>query len=112
MHNESQAKPQHDPDTARIKLLEAIARSVLLKATYNGQTLTLAPHALFTRRGDLFVSALNLTKNWRSSDEMHLGYFKVTGLAGVELTQERFEALPNSAPSYAHAGDELVLAVA
>lgn len=111
MHNGVQAQPAHNPDVSRIKLLEAIAKSVLLTARYNGQTLTLAPHALFARHGDLFVSALNLTKNWRSSDEMHLGYFKVAGLASIELTQEPFKALPNSKHSFAHAGDELVLAV-
>ena len=93
--------------------MEAIARSVLLTARYNGQGLTLAPHALFARRGDLFVSALNLTKNWRSPEERRLGYFKLAGLADVELTQEPFEALPNfAADALGQANDEMLLAVA
>ena len=92
--------------------MEAIARTMLLTARYNGQALTLAPHALFARRGDLFVSALNLTKNWRSLEEKRLGYFKLAGLEDVELTQEFFEALPNfAAQALARAEDELLLAV-
>ena len=101
--------PLNDP---RMTVMEAIARAVLLTAQYNGQLLTLAPHALFSRRGDLFVSALNLTKNWRSAEEKRLGYFKLAGLAQVELTQEPFEALPNfAADAVAQPGDALLLAV-
>jgi hypothetical protein len=107
MHND-----QPDSDLARLKLLEAIARGVLLTARYNGQTLTLAPHALFARRGDLFVSALNLAKNRRPDDEPRLGYFKLSGLAAVELTDEPFEALPKTAALLARSEDELILAVA
>jgi hypothetical protein len=96
----------------RLTVMEAIARTVLLTAQYNGQALTLAPHVLFARRGDLFVSALNLTKNWRSADEKRLGYFKLAGLAHVELTQETFLALPNfAAEALAQPDDELLLAV-
>lgn len=57
-HISAMQNDQSDPNLVRIKIMEAIARSVLLRARYNGQTLTLAPHALFARRGDLFVSAL------------------------------------------------------
>lgn len=93
--------------------MEAIARTVLLTARYNGQTLTLAPHALFARRGDLFISALNLTKNWRSPEERRLGQFKLAGLADVERTQEPFEALPNFAmQSLSQPEDKLLLAIA
>ena len=91
--------------------MEAIARRMLLTGRYNGQTLTLAPHALFARRGDLFVSALNVAKNWRSADERRLGYFELAGLADVEVTGEPFETLPNSAALLAQIDDELLLAV-
>src|SRR3546814_4556485 len=50
----------------RLKLMEAIARRRMVTAQYNGNRMTLAPHLMFERRGDLFVSALNLGKNWRS----------------------------------------------
>ena len=92
-------------------VLEAIARRVLLIAAYNGQRLTLAPHALFSRRGELYASALNLSKNWRADEERRLGYFKVAGLAAVEVTDDSFEALPNAAEMLAGAGDEVLLAV-
>src|SRR3546814_7661725 len=47
----------------RLKLMEAIARRRMISASYNGNRMTLAPHLMFERRGDLFVSALNLGKN-------------------------------------------------
>lgn len=106
MHN------QQDSDHSRIKIMEAIARSMILTARYNGQALTLAPHALFARRGELFVSALNLSKNWRSADERRLGYFKLAGLADVEVTREPFDALPNTAALLSQSDDELLLAIA
>ena len=102
-----------DTDEPRIRIMEAIARGRLLTARYNGQTLTLAPHALFARRGDLFVSALNLAKNRRSDDQPCLGYFKLAGLTDVGVTAEPFEALPNAAASLSPSdGDELILTVA
>lgn len=101
-----------DPDHVRVTMMEAVARSVLLTARYNGQTLTLAPHALFARRGDLFVSALNLTKNWRSEDEKRLGYFKLSGLADVELSDEPFVVLQQGASAVPRSDDELILAAA
>lgn len=106
MHNQS------DPGDVRIKVMEAIARSVLLTAQYNGQTLTLAPHALFSRHGDLFVSALNYSKNRRVDDELRLGYFKLAGLAEIELAEEPFDALPGREGLLARSDDELILAVA
>lgn len=100
-----------DLDVSRIKIIEGIARRVLLTARYNGQVLSLAPHALFARHGELFVSALNLSKNWRSDDERRLGHFKVAGLGEVEVTGEPFEVLETSEPLLARPDDDLVLAV-
>jgi len=64
----------------RLKLIEAIARRQAIEVSYNGKRIKLAPHLLFERRGDLFVSALNLSKNWRTDEERRLGQFKLTGL--------------------------------
>jgi hypothetical protein len=94
-----------------LRVLEGIARKVLLTAAYNGQRLTLAPHSLFARRGELYTSALNLTKKWRTAEDRKLGYFKVSGLAGVELTEQPFESLPGAEAMLAKADDELVLTV-
>lgn len=75
MYNDQSAS-----DLPRIRIMEAIARGQLLTARYNGQTLTLAPHALFSRHGDLFVSALNPAKSRRADDQPRLGMFKLAGL--------------------------------
>lgn len=91
--------------------MEGIARKVLVTARYNGQALSLAPHALLARHGELFVRALNLSKNWRSDDEKRLGHFKVAGLAAVEVTEESFEVLPTSEPLLSKPDEDLVFAV-
>src|SRR3546814_18085896 len=72
----------------RLKLMEAIARRRMISASYNGNRMTLAPHLMFERRGDLFVSALNLGKNWRSEEERRLGHFKLDGLGAAELLED------------------------
>jgi hypothetical protein len=82
-------------DDTRLKLMEAIARKKLVTAQYNGQVLTLAPHLLFERRGDLFISALNLNKSWRSDEEPRLGHFKLGGLAEIALSDDGFDPLPS-----------------
>ncbi|MGX7895984.1 hypothetical protein [Tsuneonella sp. HG222] len=112
MHNDISDRAEDDPDLCRMRILEAIARRLLLTANYNGQRLTLAPHALFARHGDLFVSAVNLTKSWRADEEKRLGYFNVAGLACVEIAQDTFELLPDSGPLLLQAGGELILAAA
>ena len=50
-------------DDTRLKLMEAIARKRKVTAHYNGQVLTLAPHLLFERRGELLIRAVNLNKS-------------------------------------------------
>lgn len=95
----------------RLKLMEAIARRRTVTAQYNGNVMELAPHQMFERRGDLFVSALNLSKNWRSDDERRLGHFKLDGLAATELREETFVPLPSFQPAAPHAEDTLLLAV-
>ncbi|MDO9361903.1 MAG: hypothetical protein Q7T60_03180 [Sphingopyxis sp.] len=82
-----------------------------MTAHYNGQILTLAPHLLFERRGDLFVSALNLNKNWRSDEDPRLGHFKLGGLASIELIEETFDPLPNFEAAAPHDEDTPLLAV-
>ena len=108
MHNENSTKPNGDP---RMVLFEAIARKRAVTAEYNGVQMRLAPHVLFERRGDLFLSALNLTKNWRSEDEKRLGHFKLDGLGETALTEDGFEPLPSFQPAAPQPDDTLVLAI-
>jgi hypothetical protein len=95
----------------RLKLMEAIARKRTVCARYNGNSMKLAPHLLFERRGDLFVSALNMSKKWRSEDERRLGHFKLDGLAATELNDETFDPLPSFEATVPSSEDTLVLAV-
>ena len=108
MHNEPSAKSSNDP---RMVLFEAIARKRAVTAQYNGVRMRLAPHVLFERRGDLFLSALNMTKNWRSDDEKHLGHFKLDGLGETILTDEGFDPLPSFEAAAPQPDDTLVLAI-
>ncbi|WP_309623434.1 hypothetical protein [Novosphingobium sp.] len=78
---------------ASLTVMEAIARKRAIAALYNGQRIVLAPHLLFERHGDQFVSALNAGKSWRSDEEPRLGQFKLAGLGALELLDEPFEPL-------------------
>jgi hypothetical protein len=95
----------------RIKLMEAIARKQSIAARYNGASMKLAPHLIFERHGDLFVSALNMDKAWRSDDERRLGQFKLAGLSAAELLDEKFESLPTFDGEPPRHGDVVVLAI-
>lgn len=95
----------------RLKFMEAIARKRMVSARYNGAVITLAPHVLFERHGDLYLSALNLSKNWRSDEDRRLGQFKLAGLAAAELLDEPFDPLPSYEPATPRSDDTLVLAV-
>lgn len=79
----------------RLVMMEGIARRRIVEATYNSTVITLAPHLLFERHGDLYLSALNLNKNWRSDEDPRLGQFKIAGLASAAILEEEFEPLPN-----------------
>ncbi len=95
----------------RLTLMEAIARKRVVTAHYNGQLMKLAPHQMFERRGDLFVSALNLDKNWRSDDERRLGHFKLDGLVAPAIIDAEFDPLPSFEAAAPQSDDTLLLAV-
>ncbi|MFM5931672.1 MAG: hypothetical protein ACKOPQ_12255 [Novosphingobium sp.] len=95
----------------RLIVMEAIARKRLLAANYNGLRIDLAPHLLFERHGDLYVSALNLGKTWRSDEEPRLGQFKLAGLGAPEVLEGEFEPLPNFSPETPRETDTLILSV-
>lgn len=96
---------------ARLKLMEAIARRRAVTAQYNGTVVKLAPHLLFERHGDLFVSALNMSKNWRADDERRLGHFKLDGLGATMLLDEPFDPLPSFEATPPRTEDTLILTV-
>jgi hypothetical protein len=91
--------------------MEAIARKRTVAARYNRDNIKLAPHLLFERRGDLFVSALNMSKNWRPDDVPRLGQFKLAGLMAAELLDESFDPLPSYDTATPRSDDTLVLTI-
>lgn len=95
----------------RLKVMEAITRKQAVSARYNGDTIKLAPHMVFERHGDLFVSALNMSKEWRSADEMRLGQFKLAGLSAAELLPEPFVTLSCYDRTPPREGDVLIFSV-
>ncbi|AOR79906.1 hypothetical protein QUC32_05205 [Novosphingobium resinovorum] len=95
----------------RLTLMEAIATRKFVTARYNGNTITLAPHMLFERHGDLVVSAMNPAKARRSDEEPGLGQFKLAGLSSMELLNEHFEPLPSYDGTPPRSDDSLILSV-
>ena len=95
----------------RLLLMEAIARKRTIAANYNGQRIVLAPHLLYERHGDQYVSALNHAKVWRSDEEPRLGQFKLAGLVSAELLDDSFEPLASFDGAVPREGDVAVLAV-
>src|SRR3546814_17771240 len=82
----------------RLKLMAAIARRRMISASYNGNRMTLAPHLMFERSRDLFVSALNPGKTWRSEEERRRRHSKPDGLAAAALLRTGFWPLPHCQP--------------
>ena len=72
-------------------LLEAIVKQLAVAAVYNRTEVTLAPHVLYTRHGDLHVDAITLERDGRPPREVKLGTYKLTGLSSVRLTARRFQ---------------------
>ena len=78
------------PDPATPVFLEAIVKRQAVAATYNRADLTLAPHILYTRHGDLHVDAVTIDRDGRPPREEKVGTFKLAGLSAVRLTPRRF----------------------
>ena len=73
-------------------VLEAIVKLQAIAGTYNRADVTLAPHILYTRHGELHVDALTLERDGRPPKEPKIGTFKLTGLGAVRLTPRKFTA--------------------
>jgi hypothetical protein len=91
--------------------MEAIARKRAVTALYNGAVIKLAPHQIFERHGDLFVTALNLSKNWRADEERRLGQFKLAGLKDVTPLEEAIASLPSYDGKLPRPEDILILSI-
>lgn len=98
-------------DPATPVLLEAIVRKQAVAITYNRTSITLAPHVLYTRHGDLHVDGVTLEREGRAPKEQKLGTFKLAGLSGVRITPRRFTASALFDPAADRYMGETVMAV-
>jgi hypothetical protein len=76
----------------RMILRIAVARGVMVMATYNRRRVRLAPHALYTRHGEPFLDAVTVEQDGWPPNSRRLGAFKLDGLTGITATTTRFRA--------------------
>lgn len=105
MHNDAPTAPPLDLNRT---VLEAIARRVCLRATYNRGEVLLAPHILHQRHGELYLDAVTLERDGRPPREIKLGTFKLLGLHDLAIVERPFTPDPSfSAKSPRYAGGTL-----
>jgi len=61
----------------------AIRDMTCVRAVYNRNAIRLAPHALYSRNGDLFVDGVVLERDGQPPRELKLGTFKLDGLKAL-----------------------------
>lgn len=71
-------------------MFEAIVRLITVSATYNRGTVTLAPHAIYTRHDEMYVDAVTLDRDGKPPREEKIGVFKLDGLKDVKLAGQGF----------------------
>ena len=98
------------PETTPI-VLEAIVRRHAIAATYNRTDITLAPHILYTKHGELHVDAVTLERDGKPPKETKLGVFKLSGLGGMRITPRQFEVSKLFVPGDPKYDGETVMAV-
>lgn len=75
-------------------VFEAIVRMQCIAASYNRTEVTLAPHVLYTKHGELYLDGVVLLRDGRPPKDGKVGSFKLIGLGGVRLTPRRFAIHP------------------
>ena len=71
-------------------MFEAIVRLRAVTATYNKGSVTIAPHILYTRHGEIYVDATTLERDGKPPREEKLGTFKLEGLGEPSITDRPF----------------------
>ncbi len=99
------------PEGPAPTIFEAIVRKACVTATYNRTDVLLAPHAIWTRHGDMFVDAVTVRLNGNPPRETKLGTFKLIGLSNIGRTDEPFEVFHEFNPIDDKYGGEVVFAV-
>src|SRR6478735_7898801 len=75
-------------------MFEAIVRLITVSATYNRGSVTIAPHILYTRHGEMYVDAVTVDRDGKPPREVKIGTFKLDGLKDVRLAGKSF--VPNT----------------
>lgn len=73
---------------------EAIAGKRFLEFTYNRMRMKVAPHALYTRHGDLFLDAVSVERDGKSLTDPRMGTFKLAGLENIQVMTTSFIPFP------------------
>lgn len=73
-------------------LLEAIALKKCVTTQYNGVTMLLAPHILYTKNEALFIDAITVEKHGQPPREKKIGAFHLQGMRELAITDLSFEA--------------------
>lgn len=99
------------PPASTPTIFELIVKQQCVAATYNRGEVTLAPHAIYTKHGEIHIDAVTIERDGKPPKEVKLGTFKLAGLGGVRLTPRRFT--PNAVfdAKDAKYGDTLLMAV-
>lgn len=102
--------PPTIPDTMPI-VFEAIVKRQTLAATYNRGAITIAPHIVYTKHGEIYVDAVTLERDGQPPKEVKVGAFKLAGLGGVRITPRRFTPSELFVPGDARYAGVTLLAV-
>ncbi|WP_294357079.1 hypothetical protein [uncultured Sphingomonas sp.] len=73
-------------------VFEAIVKQQAIAASYNRGSVTLAPHIVYTKHGEIYLDALTLDRDGQPPREPKIGAFKLSGLTGLRVTPRRFTA--------------------
>ncbi len=111
MIDEPRAPAPVDPGATPV-VLEAIVKQLCLAATYNRQEVTLAPHILYTRHGELYVDAVVVEREGKPPKEVKLGAYKLAGLHPLRITARRFDKSALFRPGEPRYKDQTLLAIA
>lgn len=71
-------------------MFEAVVRQITVSATYNKGSVTIAPHILYTRHGEIYVDAVTIERDGKPPREEKVGTFKLDGLGDPALTDRAF----------------------
>lgn len=72
-------------------MFEAIVRQMTVTATYNRGAVTLAPHIIYTRHGEIHIDATTVERDGKPPREAKLGTFKLAGLGETTTTARGFD---------------------